>query len=72
MTTIRQLPPIGCTGSCNQGRACTCQPDVDYSDNDGPPRVPLTPLDAVLLVAVYAASFACVVALAVWTLTPPN
>jgi hypothetical protein len=39
-----------CTGSCNAGRACDCTADIDYFD---PPREPLSPAEAMLLVVVW-------------------
>jgi len=65
MTTIRQFP-VGCNGNCNQGRSCDCRPNVD--DEDGPPRVPMTRVEAWMLLAGLCASAALVVwvAAGVW------
>jgi hypothetical protein len=59
MTTIRALPPVGCTGNCNQGRFCDCRADIE---DDGPPREPMTRTEARWLVAVYVLSTLAVVA----------
>jgi len=64
MTTIRELPPVGCTGNCNQDRACDCRANVD---DDGPPRERMKRLDGWLLLAYFAACSAIIV-VGVWWL----
>jgi len=64
MTTIRELPPVSCTGNCTQGRACDCRADID---DDGPPRMRMTAFEGYLLIGGMLAS-AAVVVVGVWWL----
>ena len=50
-----------CNGNCNQGRMCDCMPDID--PEDGPPREPMNPAEALFLCLIALLSALLVIGL---------